>query len=142
MAVRGGHGLANIIFSSDVNQSPASTFVENGVQLTWTFQTVMLMDQGQMAESEIAEMQVKTSAVPAITSVVVSALDQNAAVLGTLTYAYGSVTQALAARQISFPAPVVYNRLAIKMTGKSALGYQIGDIFVRSRVLAYMQPNP
>jgi len=142
MAVRGGHGLANIIFSSDVNQSPSSTFVENGVQLTWDFQTVMLRDQGQMAESEIAEMQVKTSAVPTVTSIVVSALDQDATVLGTLTYAYGSVTQALAARRISFPAPVVYNRLAIKITGTSALGYQIGDTFVRSRSLGYMQPNP
>jgi hypothetical protein len=126
------------LFTSAIQPEGATSFVENGVSLTWTFQTVVLMDNQQMAESEIAEMQVK--ATPAAdTTMAVTVVDQNGATIATVTYTFGAIT-GLVARQISFTAPVVYNRMAIKITGASALGVQIGDIYVRARVLGYMQP--
>ena len=120
----------------------------------------MFMDNQQMAESEIAEMQIKTNAVAGLSAINVAAIDQDGSPLASTTYQYtivsggwdvalwdsaiwDSVTsQALAARRISFNAPVVYNRLAIKASGNSVLGFEIGDIYIRARVLGYMQAMP
>jgi hypothetical protein len=62
------------------------------------------------------------------------------AVWGVSTW--GGFIAALYPRQISFPAPVVYNRLSIKASGPSCIGFRIGDMFIRRRVLGYMQATP
>lgn len=126
------------LFTSAIQPEGVTSFVENGVSLTWAFQTVVLMDNQQMAESEIAEMQIKIT--PAgLTSVAVTIIDQVGATIATMTYTFGAIT-GLAARSIAFSAPVVYNRVAIKVTGSSALGFQIGDIYAKVRALGYLQP--
>jgi len=113
--------------------------------LTWTYETTALNDNMQMAQSEIAEMQVKTNAVSGVSSIVVTAIElyQNGGptAINSVTYSYGG-TGSLAASRIDFNAPVVYNRLAIEITGPSAAGFQIGDIFVRVRILGYQTAYP
>lgn len=126
------------LFTSAIQPEGATSFVENGVSLVWTYQTVVLMDNQEMAESEIAEMQVK--AAPGVLSMmVVNIIDQNGTPIAAVNYTFGSIT-GLAARQISYAAPVVYNRMAVQITGASAAGTQIGDIYVRARTLGYIQP--
>jgi hypothetical protein len=126
------------LFTSAIQPEGATSFVENGVSLTWVFQTVVLMDNQAMAESEIAEMQIKVTP-GADTTMAVNILTQTGSTIATTTYTFGAIT-GLAARQISFSAPVVYNRMAIQVTGACVAGFQIGDIYVRERILGYMQP--
>jgi hypothetical protein len=153
------------LWTSQTIATASSTYTENGISLTWAFQTAMWADNQQMAEGEVVEMQVKTSEVRAVSSINVSIEDENQEPLGFTAYNYsplmgtlfdtagslfdtaGSVfdsggSNALAARKISFSAPVVYNRLAVQVTGVSALGFQLGDIYIRARVLGYMQQVP
>jgi hypothetical protein len=151
-------GIPGKLWMSDSIPGNDSVYIENSVPLTWAFQTAMWADNGQMAEGEVAELQVKTSAVFGIPSIDVIVQDQDGNPIGATTYTYtvtaGSLwdvalwdtgvwdlpsVEALRARQINFPAPVVYNRLAIQFSGTSAFQYRIGDIFLRARVLGYMQ---
>ena len=124
------------LFSSSTLPYAGESFTEFGSALTWTYQTTVLMDNTMMAESEIAEMQVKSNSPTGITSIVVTAQDQDGATIGTETYAFPSVS-GIMAWPIDFSAPVVYNRLAIKITGTSVANFRIGDLYVRARVLGY-----
>ena len=147
------------LFLSATTPINASSVIENGVALTWTWQTAVLADNTEMSMSEAVEMQLKTTqnvGMPAFTLV---AQDENGASLGSVVYSFagevsnwgsavwgvavwGGYIAALYPRQISFPAPVVYNRLSIKASGPSCIGFRIGDMFIRRRVLGYMQATP
>lgn len=142
------------------NPAPRSSdnFVENGVALTWAFQTAVFADNQEMAMSEIAELQIKTTYEAATPNIVVQAIDENGNPLNSLTYTYGigslwnsmgwdigtwdGVSAGLYPRQISFQSPTVYNRLALKVTGTASAGFKIGDVYLRARTLGYMQAIP
>ena len=110
----------------------SSSFVENGNALSWIYQTSVLMDNQQMAQSEIAETQIKLNAAPGLTSIGVSAIDQDGNVLGSALQSLFGQGTGITARQVDFPLPVVYNRLALQFVGASVAGFQIGDAYVRA----------
>jgi len=66
---------------------------------------------------------------------------ENGVVLNTATPSLAA-TSVLAAYRISFSTPTVYNRLTINIQGSSALGFEIGDIYVRARKLGYETAIP
>jgi hypothetical protein len=115
----------------------SSTFTENSVALSWTYQTTVLNDNQEMAQSEIAEMQIKTNNPDGLTSITVSAIEEGAT-LNSEVYTYPlTPILPLAAWPIDFNSPVVYNRLTIEITGASVGGFEIGDLYIRARVLGY-----
>ena len=148
------------LFSGPVVPDVLSVAVENGATMTWTYQTAVLPDSGEMAMSEIAEMQVRTTATSGTPTMVVAAQDENGVAYNSMTYTFavparsmwgsmvwgagvwGGSSSKLLPRQISFDAPVVYNRVAINITGASTIGFRIGDIFIRERVLGFIQEVP
>lgn len=117
----------------------SSSYVEAGQALSWIYQTSVLMDNQQMAQSEITETQVKINAVPGLTSIGAAAIDQSGNVLGTALQTLFGQGVGITARQVDFPLPVVYNRLALQFVGASLPGFQIGDAYVRARILGYLQ---
>lgn len=145
------------LYSSNSIPTATDGVVENGVALSWVYQTVMLRDNEQMAMSEICEMQVKTTAIYGTPSISVIAQDENGTILNAFTYTYanlsgaiwdvsqwdsavwGGSNAALYPRRIDFPSPTIYNRLAIQVSGLSTIGFKIGDVFIRRRILDYMQ---
>lgn len=146
------------LFQSTINPDTNSVYVENGTALSWLFQTAVLEDNQEMAMSEIAELQIKTTAIGSSTSLQISAIDQNGSVWpngsfnytttvlggvwGTMVWgvsAWGTPVQALYPRWVQFPGPVIYNRLAIAMSGNSTASFRIGDTYIRRRVLGYLQ---
>lgn len=146
------------LWGSKVFPDQTTSDTENGSLLQWVMQTVVLADNEEMAQSEITEMQVKTSAVSTVNTMNVSIVDQNGSPIAPTSYNYnvlgaiwGSVdwggflwgggVQALYPRPISFPAPVVYNRMAVNLSGSAGTGFQIGDIYIRRRTLGYKQPE-
>ena len=145
------------LFTGAVVPTPTSVAVENGAAMTWVWQTAMLPDNETMAMSEIAEMQLKTSAVSGTPTMTVTAQDENGVAYNSTTYTFtvgapslwggfnwgaglwGGSVLALSAHRVDFSAPVVYNRLAVSVTGQSAIGFRIGDMFIRERALGYLQ---
>lgn len=150
-------GQPSSLFDSQSQQENTSQFVNSqNVALTWQFQTCVLADNAEMAMSEITEMQVKTSGVGGTPTITVNAQDENGNILNTFTYNFNQASSqwdssqwdsavwdgqqvAVAPRRIDFPSPTVYNRLAINITGTSAIGFRISDTYIRRRVLGYMQ---
>jgi hypothetical protein len=138
--ITSAQAVPNGLFETSPIPYAGESFTEFGSQLTWVYQTVVLMDNQQMAQSEIAEMQVKANAVTGMSGFTVAAIE-NGTTINSTTFNFAS-TGAIQAQRIDFNAPVVYNRLALKMTGSSYAGFQIGDIFVRARVLGYQAALP
>lgn len=148
-------GVTGKLFRSDSVQSLTSTFIENGVQLVQTSTTSLLPDTQQMSENDLIETTVNM-ALSAGVNVVVSAQDENGAILNSATvvgpaqttvwgaFIWGQAlwqgaANALYPRQIPWTAPVVFRRLAISVTSNCAPGFKIGDFFNRYQQLGYLQ---
>ena len=148
------------LWQADTIPLSTSSFTENGAALTWALQSVVLEDTGDMAQSEIAEYQVKTTTVTAIPTLTVGVLNESGNLLNQTIYNYNLLpptlwdtatwdasvwdgpSTGLANHRIDFAEPVIYNRAQLSYTGKSAYGFKIGDTFIRRRQLGYMQANP
>jgi len=148
-------GVPAKMFQGDGAQTSISTFVEDGVQLTFNYATAMLPDTQQMSENAIIEATVNF-ALAAGGSLSVTASDENGAALGTSTitapaqttiwggFIWGAALwqggqNALAPRQMDFSEPVVFRRLSISVIGNCAAGVKAGDMFLRYEQLGYLQ---
>ena len=154
-------GVGGKLFMSDQVQSVTSTFVENGVQMNFNWQTSQLPDTDQMAECCCIEatLHVQLVAGPAIS---VQAIQPDGTVLDTVTISpygtptvwgqfnwgqalwYGSQTgiggsNALFPRQLAWHSPLVFRRIAIGATGTCVPGLKIGRMYMRYQILGYLQ---
>ncbi len=143
------------LFTSDQVQTTTSTYVENGTQLVYAFNTPMLPDTDQMAEVAMIETTLHMALVGG-NAVQIIAQDQNGAVLDTVTIAapgtpttWGSFTwgqavwqgalNALFPRQLQWHYPIVFRRLGLLVTGPCAQGLKLGRLHMRYDVLGYLQ---
>jgi hypothetical protein len=142
------------LFQSDAEQSLTSTYVENSVQLTHTFQTSMLPNTQQMSENAMIETTLNI-ALAAGVNVNVSAVDENgsaysaAVIVGPAqttiwgAFIWGAAlwqgaANALAPRQPQWPIPIVFQRLSIMAKANSAAGMKYGDVYLRYQQLGYL----
>lgn len=149
------HGVTGKLFQSDAAQTPTSTYVENGTQLTFTIATSMLPDTQQMSENAIVE---STWNISYAAGGVYNAYcgDQDGALLGSIlltapaaTTIWGGFTwgsalwqgaaNALAPRPLDWTSPIVFRRLFYGLTGNCAQGVRVGDLFMRYQQLGYLQ---
>lgn len=143
------------LWMSDTVQSTSSTYVENGTQLTWTFQTALLPDTLQMSENNILEATLNIALASGI-NVSVYAADENGTVFDTVSVTpAGSATiwgafqwghalwqgssDALAPRQLNWSIPIVFRRMYLTASAESAAGIKVGDAFLRYEILGYLQ---
>lgn len=149
-------GVNAKLFQSDIAQTATSGFVENGVQMTYNFQTSMLPDPQQMAEMELTETTVNIGWVSGLPNITVTAVDQDGGIYDTVTLSipggatawggftwgvgtWGGSASALAPRPINWHIPIVFRRLFLQLMGNSAANVRLGDIFMRYRILKYLQ---
>lgn len=145
------------LFQSDPVQSSTSTFVENGVQLTWAWSTPMLPDTDQMSEVAMVETTLHLALVAA-NNVTVSAQDQTGALIDTVTlvpagastiwgvFVWGAalwqgISNALYPRRLAWHFPIVFRRMGILAQGNCANGLKIGRLHLRYQVLGYLQQD-
>lgn len=150
------NGIAAKLWQSDVLLSAGVTFVENGVQMTWSYQTCMLADSGAMMEERWIETTMDLALVSGMPPVVFSAIDQDDFVIQTASYtisggttlwgafiwgaaSWGGVPNGLRPRQIKWKEPVVYRRVALAATGESRSGVRIGKMLARREATGYLQ---
>lgn len=150
-------GVSAKLFLSDIAQSLTSTYVENGVQTTFSWTTALLPDSDQMSEIAMVE----TTLYMALTAnnpIQCSALDQNDAIIDTVSISTtGSGTiwgqfiwgqalwqgaqNALYPRQLKWHIPIVFRRLALSAQGLCASGFKIGQAQMRYQILGYLQED-
>ena len=148
-------GAGAVLFQSDPVQFTSSTFLENGVQLSWQWATPLLPDTDQMAEVAIIESTLHIALVTG-SPVLVLAQDQSNIVIDTVTvvpagasslwgaFKWGQalwqgVVNALDPRQLKWHFPIVFRRMAIVASGTSAAGVKIGRLHLRYQILGYLQ---
>ena len=143
---------------ADYQLSGVSTFTEYGTALSWTWNTSVFPDTGQMAENFMVEttihmaLQANNGLVPVVS---VYALDSLGNQLGTYSITlvgklwgshlwgdgslWGGGLASLFPRAIKWPAPVVFRRLQMQATGPANSGFRIGNLFMRYQQLGYLQ---
>ena len=150
-------GAGAKLWQSDQVQAAASTYVENGRQLLFSFATPMLPDTDQMAEISMVQATLHMALVSGST-ITVTAQNQDGTILNTATVvAAGSQTiwgaflwgqalwqgiqAALYPRRLDWTEPVVFRRMAIVATGMAAQGFKIGRLHMRYQILGYLQQD-
>jgi hypothetical protein len=151
-------GVLGKLFDSHVFPPLSPTYVENGTQLSWVFQTSMLPDTYQMSETNIVE-QTINMALPATEAITVNALDQDFSVLATTSLTGGAATiwgaftwgaavwfgasSNYRPRQLEWPEGVTFRFMALQMTadsiGTPTQPLQIGALYSRYQQLGYLQ---
>lgn len=149
-------GVDAKLFQSDVAQTSTSGFTENGVALTYTYQPAYLPDTQQMAESELTETTINVGFVSGLPDITVTAIDEDGDTLDTVTIAVtGSTTQwggftwgaapwgasssPFKPREVEWTTTIQFRRLYLSFQGESAMGVRYGDLFMRYRILRYLQ---
>lgn len=149
-------GVVGSLWRSDVVQSLTSTFVENGVQMTWQWLTGLLPDQAVMAEFSMVETTINMSLTEVGGQVSVQAINQMGSVIDTVTLSvagtptlwgqfdwgqqvWGGIITALQHQPLFWHFPIVFSRLQINATGNSAQGIKIGDMLLRYQQTGYIQ---
>ena len=145
------------LWQSDVTQSGSSTFVENGVQMTWQYLTCLLPDPKVMSEFACCESTLNMALSSAQGPVSVQAITQDQSTIGSvLVQSAGSPTLwgqfnwgqanwggggsiALAHRDLQWTQPLVFSRMQMSAIGNSASNFKIGDLFMRYQKLGYLQ---
>jgi hypothetical protein len=149
-------GVNAILWQSDSVQTSGSTFVENGVQLMFDWQTAVFPDDNMMAENNLLECTINlvgssnnsTYGVQFITSdgtvldTVSISLDSGGAQWGSViwgSFQWSASITGLSPVPINPHIPIVFRKMSIAVTGNSYLGFKIGDMFTRMEKLGYLQ---
>lgn len=156
-------GVPAKLYRTDYLQSAASTFVELGVQMSYSYQTALLPDQGHMKEISVNETYVDMAFPAAGGAVNVNALDEFNSVLdsvnvnstgnaiiysnwgtfvwGTNVWGFTGTGTPLMPVPVSWHQPLVFSRASFQVNGNSGPGFKIGSLHLRYQELSYM-PNP
>jgi hypothetical protein len=149
-------GVNAVLWQSDSVQSGSSTFIENGTQLMFDWQTAVLPDNQQMNENNLLECTINmvgssnnsTYGVQFITSdgtvldTVSVSLDSGGAKWGTAIWGgflWSTSVTGLSTVPVNPHRPIVFRKMSILLTGNSYLGFKVGDMFTRMEQLGYLQ---
>jgi len=146
------------LWQSDVQQSPTSVYTENGLPMSYTFQTAIFGDGGALNRININESFLRVAAYAAMVSPIAQIIDQNGSALNNTTLSAGSVgyywgvnnwgthvwlgnLNNLIQNPLFWTSPVVVNEAGFRLTGISGQGFSIGDLAARIEPLGYMPNN-
>jgi len=142
------------LYISDVFPTLTPTYVEFGTQLTFSYQTVLLPDTGTAMLSALVETALMT-ALPFASTLSVTAVDDNNQLLDSTIvdsisnaaalwgfalwggFLWGSVSS-LTQRRVKWSKPLTFKQMSILLTGNSADGIQIGNLYMNFQQLGYM----
>jgi hypothetical protein len=148
-------GVMASLWQSDVVQSGTSTFVENGMQMTWNDVTSFLPDTDKMTNNSVTESLLLIALAESIPNIIVQALDENGSVLDAIqimtptgatiwgAFTWGAAlwagsNQSLSPLQIPWTLPIVFCRVMFQATGQSAAGIKLGTWSFRYQMLRYL----
>lgn len=142
------------LWQSDVETSVNTSYFENGVQLSWIFQTTLLPDSQQMAENCVVEATLACSISQGQQFTVVVA-NEDGGVLDTVLVSaggaqtiwggfvwgaapWGSAALKFSQKPINFHQPIVFKQMVVTVTGLSFTGTALGNINLKYQILGYL----
>ena len=152
-------GIVAQLWQSDISPNTISTYTENGVPLTFNYQTALFPDQGTMSRYSISETLLYMGFGAGTTNYTVSVYDQdsvllnyafiggsgNASLWGVMIWGQddwgGAAGKALNQHKVPWTKPIVFDRCSVSVSGTSAAGVVIGDLYGRWTPLGYAPLN-
>lgn len=153
--IAAGYGIEAKLWISGVNPTPSDIYIENGVQLTWAYQTVLEPDTELMAENRMGQSAVAMS-LPGGQSVGFSCVNEVGTVLNQVVLAasstppttwgsfvwgaapWGGVTGFFRQYDIPWTGPIIFKQMNILAVGSSAAGFAIGNLYLKYQPLGYL----
>lgn len=147
-------GIPGTIWKSDATVSSSSSYVENGVQLSFTYLTSLMPDNQQMAENAMVETTV-AAALPGGYTLIVSALDESGSVFSSSSIVttgsttiwgaflwggavWGGSSNGLKQYRIPWAAPLVFKQASFMLTGNSSGGVKLANNYFKFEKLGYL----
>lgn len=155
-------GIPATLWVSDVVPYPNSNYVENNIQLLWTYQPAPLPDSGEMAMNALVDMAISAQFLN-YGSINATAMDIDGTFLDTVPIPPGSsaanyfdqatgtwVSAAwspnLGNNFQQFPIywhrPIVFKQLNLSISGQSHFGIRIANLNMRYQITGYPLPVP
>ena len=155
-------GVLATLWVSDVVPYPSSIYVENGVQLTWTYRPIPLPDTGQMAMNALVDMAISAQFLN-YNSISAQAFDIDGTFLDTAPIPAGgqastyfnqatgkweapTSTTNVGNNFQQFPIywhrPLVFKQLVLSISGQSHFGIRIANFNMRYQETGYPLPVP
>lgn len=149
------HGIDASLWQSDATPSSSSSYTENGTQLTWEFQTVLLPDSFDMKMHNLCETTLASN-YPPQALVTAAVMDETGAVLdtqfmqgsGMAATIWGSFVWGAAPwlggagffqqRRVAWHEPIVFKQGSIQFNGNSLTGLVLGNIYLTFQELGYL----
>ena len=146
-------GMPGTLWQTDYVQSLGSTFVENSIQMQWTWQTPNLPSAEQMGNIAMTETTIMLGFGTGTTAFGISAISPSgtgiaqaqlssqaaATIWGSFTWGapsvWGSQLFGLSDRQVKWPIPIVSTRFQIQLNGNSAQNVKVGTLRLRYQPL-------
>jgi hypothetical protein len=147
-------GVTGSLWQSDAVPGLTTSYVENGVQLNFLFQTTNMPDNGAMAENSMIETAV-ACAMPGGYNLTLTAADETNSPIATAmlsnigaitvwgSFTWGSglwqgSTGVLKQRRIPWPIPIVFKQASLSITGQSLSGVKLGNCYFKYETLGYL----
>lgn len=146
------------LFSSDTYPSQSPVFIENGQQMTWAYQPVLLPDASDMAMHSMSETNIAISLPFGTQCTVVAEDDQgnvidqvtmlsedtNPSIWGVAVWGVGLWGSApkMRQRQIYWTEPLIFKQLSLRLSGNSDDDVKIGNLYLNFQQLGYDLPYP
>lgn len=152
-------GVDAKLWSSAVTPSVSDSYIENGNQMTWEFQTVLLPDTAGMCENKVV-VTTFSAALGNDQAVTVIAMDEDDGVMDQLTLygpaapqttwgaftwgasPWGGPGSYLYQYPLAWHAPLIFKQMSLQFNGNSALGTVLGNINMQIEQLGYVTQAP
>ena len=148
-------GVPASIWFNDVVPKATSTFVENGIQLTWVMNTTLLPDNEALSYNTVVEMALSFSS-PAGDPLQITAVNSMGGLLDSVTltpdptggapiwgsaiwgaFNWGTAFATFRRYPIYWTKPLTFRQASMRVSASSDVSQLIGDMFVRYQILGY-----
>ena len=148
-------GVPGSIWYADTVPKNTSTFVENGVQLSWIYNTTLLPDNQDLSYNQVIETAIGFAS-PAADPLQITVLDEKGTFLDSVTvvpdpsgtnpvwgtaiwgaFLWGTSSGTFRRYPVKWSKPLNFRQASMRISASSDVGQLIGNIFVRYQVLGY-----
>lgn len=148
-------GVLKSLWQSDVAPTLSTSYTENGVELTWQYETVLLPARKDMNQCVMNDTLIYIGFGAGAGNINVIVQDENASPLGVVALPqvgaatiwgefiwgealWGGAQGVMAARSIDWTAPIEFDRISFLVSGNSAAGVRLGDSYFKYQPLGYL----
>lgn len=131
------------IYQSNVLPGGMDQFAEFGAQLTFLYQTGVLPEDTSILSEKALIEHTMFLGFATQTSLAFKALDPSYNTLSTYTVTTPAVAPSEPTTYgVFWPAPIIFNRLVIQISGNSAPGLALGAMYLHYQTLGYINVDP